>query len=197
VAVPVGSAVVTDIMPLSAHFDTLFTWTINSSSLFLNWSSPTNLKVYNNESIFPTDYNVISLPQVDEWVYIVIQDETGIGLYHPIHLHGHDMSVIAQDVGTFDINSTPVNLVNPPRRDVMSLPAGGFLAMAFKTDNPGSWLTHCHIAWHASQGLALQFVEREDEIASTMQSADAFTNTCDIWNECTPTEAYLQDDSGI
>lgn len=31
------------------------------------------------------------------------------------------------------------------RRDVASLPGGGYLVLAFKTDNPGSWLMHCHI----------------------------------------------------
>jgi len=41
--------------------DSYFKWTINSSSLFLNWSNPTVLQVLNNESIFPTDYNVVSV----------------------------------------------------------------------------------------------------------------------------------------
>lgn len=34
------------------------------------------------------------------------------------------------------------------------LPGGGFLAIAFKPDNPGAWLLHCHIAWHASSGMS-------------------------------------------
>jgi len=38
-----------------------FTWTLNSSSLYLNWSDPTTLKVFKNETIFPTDYNVIPI----------------------------------------------------------------------------------------------------------------------------------------
>lgn len=40
------------------------------------------------------------------------------------------------------------------------LPAGGWLVLAFETDNPGAWLMHCHIAWHVSEGLAVQFLER-------------------------------------
>jgi len=38
-----------------------FTWTLNSSSLYLNWSDPTTLKVFKNETIFPTDYNVVPI----------------------------------------------------------------------------------------------------------------------------------------
>jgi hypothetical protein len=87
--------------------------------------------------------------------------------------------------------------VNPPRRDVASLPGNGYLAIAFKKDNPGSWLVHCHIAWHASQGLALQFVESESDIAVSMTDTAAFEDTCSAWDDYTPTEFYMQDDSGI
>ena len=87
--------------------------------------------------------------------------------------------------------------MNPPRRDVASLPGNGYLAIAFKKDNPGSWLVHCHIAWHASEGLALQFVESESDIAVSMTDTEAFEDTCSAWNDYTPTEFYIQDDSGI
>jgi hypothetical protein len=38
-----------------------FTWTINSSSLYLDWANPTTLRIFNDEAIFPTDYNVVAL----------------------------------------------------------------------------------------------------------------------------------------
>lgn len=65
-----------------------------------------------------------------------------------------DIVVLAQKNSTFDpVNSyKDFNFVNPPRRDVVLLPAGGYIAIAFKPDNPGVWLLHCHIAWHASAG---------------------------------------------
>lgn len=89
--------------------------------------------------------------------------------------------------------------MNPPRRDVMTLPTGGHLVIAFQIDNPGSWLMHCHIAWHASEGLALQFVESESSILPTIGTADVstFQNTCAAWKAWTPTEPFPQDDSGI
>lgn len=65
-----------------------------------------------------------------------------------------DIVVLAQKNTTFDpVNSyQDFNFVNPPRRDVVLLPAKGYIAIAFKPDNPGVWLLHCHIAWHASAG---------------------------------------------
>lgn len=54
----------------------LFYWTINDSSLYLNWSNPTTLMEYKNEDVFPTPYNVYPLTTVNEWVYWVIVDST-------------------------------------------------------------------------------------------------------------------------
>ena len=71
-----------------------------------------------------------------------------------MHLHGSDFVILAQSNTTWDEKTSPAlfNYDNPPRRDTALLPAGGFLAMAFRPDNPGAWLLHCHIAWHASSG---------------------------------------------
>ena len=69
----------------------------------------------------------------------------------PIHLHGHDFVILAQKNSTFnETTEVPTfNLNNPARRDVALLYAGGYLALAFRPDNPGVWLLHCHIAFHA------------------------------------------------
>jgi hypothetical protein len=60
-----------------------------------------------------------------------------------------------------------------------------------------TWLMHCHIAWHASQGFALQFVERESEITATIKDSQAFNDTCRSWDNYIPGQRYKQDDSGI
>jgi len=46
---------------LGIVFGNVATWTLNSSSLYLNWSDPTNLRIAHSQSVFPTDYNVIPL----------------------------------------------------------------------------------------------------------------------------------------
>ena len=57
---------------------------------------------------------------------------------------------------------------------------------------------HCHIAWHASQNLALQFVERESEIGGLIEPIiDEFEDTCNGWDEYWAESVYHQDDSGI
>ena len=65
-----------------------------------------------------------------------------------------DVVLLAQSNETFDPEKSyaTFNFNNPPRRDVILLPAHGFIAIALKPDNPGAWLVHCHIAWHASAG---------------------------------------------
>lgn len=58
------------------------------------------------------------------------------------------------------------------------------------------WLTHCHIAWHTSEGLAVQMVERQSEIAGLIDS-DELNDTCDAWNAYSTTAGLVQDDSGL
>jgi hypothetical protein len=79
---------------------------------------------------------------------------------------------------------------------VASLPANGYLAIAFVEDNLGAWIMHCHIAWHASEGLGLEFVESQNEISIGAGDLVEFGDTCVQWNAYTATEIYLQDDSG-
>ena len=40
---------------------------------------------------------------------------------------------------------TDFNWVNPPQKDTLVIPAGGYAALFFKSDNPGWWFVHCHI----------------------------------------------------
>ena len=66
-----------------------------------------------------------------------------------MHLHGHDFLLLAQGKGVFDENVlASANFVNPPRRDVVTMPAsdpnsnvtGVFIVIAFPLDNPGVWV---------------------------------------------------------
>ncbi|KAA8576748.1 hypothetical protein EYC84_006813 [Monilinia fructicola] len=173
-------------------------WLFNGTSLLLNWTDPTLLTILNNGNIWPTDYNVIPIASTSAnqgWAVLAISGPAGPN--HPIHLHGHDFWTLSQGTGAYT-SSTALNLANPPRRDVMTLPSNGHLVIAFQIDNPGSWLLHCHIAWHASEGLALQFVESESSIASQIGTVDvaAFQDTCAAWNAWTP-QPFPQDDSGV
>ncbi|KAJ5260568.1 hypothetical protein N7478_012173 [Penicillium angulare] len=78
------------------------------------------------------------------------------------------------------------------------MPGNGYLVIAFENDNPGSWLMHCHIAWHSSQSLALQFIERSKEIPKLVEPvALGFQKMCQTWDSYYNRSQYQQDDSGI
>lgn len=77
-----------------------------------------------------------------------------------IHLHGHDFALLEQAHHSFD-GTLNLKLDNPPRRDVVLLPTEGYVVIAFKADNPGAWLLHCHIAFHISKGFGMQVLERQ------------------------------------
>ncbi|KAI0165230.1 multicopper oxidase [Hypoxylon sp. FL1284] len=173
--------------------DGLFRWTLNSTSLLVDWKNPTLLQVINEVTEFEKDDSVIQLSEPNVWFYIAI--ETDLAVPHPLHLHGHDFSVLSQGRGKFNSNTT-LNTVNPPRRDTALIPPSGHLVIGFETDNPGVWLMHCHIGWHTSQGFALQFVERYDEIANTT-NIPSLTDTCATWSSFQETEGIGQEDSGI
>ena len=82
------------------------------------------------------------------WNYWIIQQlPTAPPIPHPIHLHGHDFFVLGQGGGQFSSSDTfsKLNFATPPRRDTASVPGGGWLVLAFPSNNPGVWLMHCHI----------------------------------------------------
>ena len=51
----------------------------------------------------------------------------------------------------------PYNLVDPPRKDTVYIPAKGYVVLRFRADNEGIWLFHCHILWHHAGGMAMAF----------------------------------------
>jgi FtsP/CotA-like multicopper oxidase with cupredoxin domain len=172
----------------------VFKWYMAATTFEVEWADPTLLQIYNDDTNFTTSSHVIELDTADEWVYFII--ETTQAIPHPIHLHGHDFYVLAQGSGTYSSSSVTLTTTNPPRRDVAMLPSSGYLVIAFQTDNPGAWLMHCHIGWHASEGFALQLVERYSEIAALIDY-DTLNSTCAAWSTYATSSGIEEDDSGI
>jgi hypothetical protein len=44
---------------MGATFDEYFKWTINTSSLYLDWADPTMGQIFEGKNLFPTPYNVV------------------------------------------------------------------------------------------------------------------------------------------
>ena len=172
-------------------------WGINLTAIDVQWETPTLEYVQTGNTSYPITDNLIELPTEGQWVFWIIQEVAGAGpnIYHPMHLHGHDFYVLGSGTGTFDLQTGPDSLQynNPPRRDTAMLPAGGWMIMAFPTDNPGAWLMHCHIAWHISQGLGVQFLEAK----SSIQIPGSFASQCQAWEDYAATAIWQQDDSGL
>ncbi|KAF9611443.1 hypothetical protein IFM89_032413 [Coptis chinensis] len=94
-------------------------------------------------------------------VQLVLQD-TNIFVTenHPIHLHGYSFFILAEGFGNFNPRTDPAkfNFVDPPHRNTVGVPVGGWAVIRFVADNPGTWLMHCHYDAHLTWGLAMVFL---------------------------------------
>ncbi|KAI9359649.1 Cupredoxin [Zopfochytrium polystomum] len=173
-------------------------WYINGKTQVIDWSNPSLGMIEAQNTSYPSAFNVVSLNGTSsDWAYFVIT--TTLAVDHPMHIHGHDWWVLARGTGTFSGAFTDYLTTAVPRRDVVVLPASGYLAVAFPLDNPGTWLMHCHIAFHASEGLSLQFVERYSDIRGNVGVDSAWNQTCTNWKSYVAgdTAVAVMDDSGI
>jgi FtsP/CotA-like multicopper oxidase with cupredoxin domain len=64
---------------------------------------------------------------------------------HPMHPHGHHVLVLSR-------NGKPVS-GSPLWMDTFEVNAGEVWEVAFRADNPGIWMDHCHNLWHAANGM--------------------------------------------
>ena len=103
---------------------------------------------------------------------------------HPIHLHGHSFFVAKigypkynkkghiikenkdltiSDCGhakwTADEGQEIAVNTATVRKDVIIVPAGGYVVIEFLADNPGWWFLHCHIDGHLNAGMAIALDE--------------------------------------
>ncbi|ASK61309.1 copper oxidase [Virgibacillus phasianinus] len=69
---------------------------------------------------------------------------------HPMHLHGHFFQVLSKNGKT--VKGSPIV------KDTLNVKPGETYVIAFKADNPGNWLFHCHDLHHATAGM-LQLVK--------------------------------------
>jgi FtsP/CotA-like multicopper oxidase with cupredoxin domain len=72
------------------------------------------------------------------------------GEAHPMHLHGHHALVLARD----GVPSTG----SPWWVDSLDVADGESYDIAFRADNPGIWMDHCHDLPHAADGLVVHLM---------------------------------------
>ncbi|KAI4726713.1 hypothetical protein E4T49_05551 [Aureobasidium sp. EXF-10728] len=171
-------------------------WHLDTTAMMVNWDRPTLQYVQEGNTSYPDPYAVIEIPTEGTWTYWLVQmGQQNPPLPHPIHLHGHDFFVLGSGPGVFNSSTASLNFANPPRRDTSILPGLGWLLIAFPANNPGVWLMHCHIAWHISEGLGVQFIEAKNSIQ--MPDSGTFNSQCDAWRSYSANMLYPQIDSGL
>ncbi|KAK7534576.1 multicopper oxidase-domain-containing protein [Phyllosticta citricarpa] len=184
-----------------------FRWELTNIPLWLDFDNPTILNVENKT--WNPEYNIVDYNFNSGFVYLIISadvdrlvgaDKREVPAGHPIHLHGHDFAILAQSSEPYNPNQDPLTkfaLANPPRRDTVFVPSNGYVALAFKPDNPGAWAVHCHLNFHASSGLAMQILERQGEILTTNGNLEETYETCAGWKKYDAAHPVHQEDSGI
>lgn len=73
-----------------------------------------------------------------EWVRLAISNDSM--MWHPVHLHGHTPQLSGRRFGV--------------RKDTVNVLPGQSVDLIFQADNPGSWMLHCHNAYHLESGMA-------------------------------------------
>jgi len=163
--------------------------TSGTNQLLANYSQPTlqtmaTVGAPYDSSIYSNAVVLDGTPGA--WVYFVIQNPFRTS--HPIHLHGHDFSVLGQGTGNFDSSMAgQLDFTNPIRRDTALLygtlaTPSGWTVIGFQTNNPGAWIMHCHIIWHADGGMALQYIEQPASANVDQYYNTAFQDECSALN---------------
>ncbi|MBA2392525.1 MAG: multicopper oxidase family protein [Ktedonobacteraceae bacterium] len=99
-----------------------------------------------NGKIFP-DTGMI---MVKEGQIIKLHFDNHTNLYHPMHLHGHVFTVLAE-------NGKPLT-GSPVHQDTVLVPPHATYDVAFVANNPGIWMLHCHNFLHANWGMDMMVV---------------------------------------
>ena len=76
---------------------------------------------------------------------------------HPMHLHGHFFQILSR-------NGKAVTGA-PMMKDTLLIKPGEKYIVAFKADNPGNWVQHCHELHHAAGGM-MQSVQYTDFVSN-------------------------------
>lgn len=111
------------------------TYTMNGQTFRTNYNHPLLNLTFNGNTSYPFDpqWNVYDFGS-SESVRVVFQNT--VPFAHPMHIHGQNMYVIDEGVGSWD-GETRIRPQNPQRRDTQTLQPDGYLVVQLVSDNPG------------------------------------------------------------
>ncbi|CAG8572170.1 2310_t:CDS:10 [Diversispora eburnea] len=125
---------------------------LNESSYIPDINFPTLDKLFKRKPINDSSANAYVFDKSGEVVdiYFINTDDGE----HPFHIHGYQFWVLGTGNGT-KVDEDNLNTHNPIKRDTATIPALGWIAFRFVSDNPG---------WHLESGLLIQLITLPDEI---------------------------------
>ncbi len=127
---------------LGSHFDRTFQLVISKKVGFLDgrpgrhWAL--NGKLYPRVPMFEVEKG--DLVRIN-----LVNDSSGV---HPMHLHGHHVLVLSRNG----------KAVAPWSTDTLEMLPHERYTVAFRADNPGLWMLHCHNLDHAADGLSMHLM---------------------------------------
>ena len=125
----------------NSHFDRDFTITLDDGPGYYNGSFYFRPTI--NGQTFP-DTPMLMVREGD-LVKVTLIDKGHND--HPMHLHGHTALVLSKD-------GKPVT-GSPWWTDTLDIEPGQTYQIAFRADNPGIWMDHCHNLYHAAMGMIM------------------------------------------
>jgi FtsP/CotA-like multicopper oxidase with cupredoxin domain len=122
-----------------AHFDRTFGLTISKKVGFLNGKPGRHWAL--NGKLYPH----VPMFEVAKGDLVRINLNNDTSSVHPMHLHGHHVTVLTRNGKPVSPWSTDTLLMLPHER----------YSVAFRANNPGLWMLHCHNLEHAANGLTM------------------------------------------
>ena len=125
-----------------AKFDRTFDLTISKKVGFLNGRPGRHWAL--NGKLYPR----VPMFEVAKGDLVRINLNNDSSSVHPMHLHGHHVVVLTRNGKAVSPWSTDTLLMLPHER----------YSVAFRANNPGLWMLHCHNLQHAADGLTMHLM---------------------------------------
>jgi FtsP/CotA-like multicopper oxidase with cupredoxin domain len=122
-------------------FDRTFMMTFDNELGFYNGRFTTLRAI--NGAVHP--HTAAQLVREGELIRLILVNRSHVD--HPMHLHGHHVLVLRR-------NGQPAT-GSPLWLDTVSVLPGETWEVAFRADNPGLWMNHCHNLEHVATGMMM------------------------------------------
>ncbi|QIW99986.1 hypothetical protein AMS68_005504 [Peltaster fructicola] len=156
-----------------------FVWYMNNVTFIGDYNDPIFLDAAVGQTSFDSIRNVYNMGNASSVRFVMTS--VGFPASHPMHVHGHNFQVLAAGFGTWD--GTIVNASNPQRRDTQLIAPNGYLVVQIELDNPGVWAFHCHVAWHISEGMNINILEKPSDIVNNLHVPGTAADNCRNWSK--------------